>query len=508
MKEKRLLGLAFPLAALVGAASPGAFWPGTLAACGLLLLALWTLQAAAAGRKLLLRLVLAAFLLRLGVGVALNQLLPLYGYDNPTQQGGYVFYDAYRRDTQAWELAQSGQPLRLAFDRSTATDQYGGLLYLSAFTYRYLSPDAHRPLLIVLLGAWVAALGLPFLWQLGEDLGGERLARPAALWYVLYPEGVLQGASQMREPFLMSAIVWMTWSASRVHRATARDVAVGVLGLLVLLTFSPGVAAFAVLGAALTALWTRDEGLPPWVLWAGAGLVMLAALTLFAAQAAGGEGDWLTRTLRWLREAARWDMYLLARQSGWVDKLLAAMPPRYHALFVAGFGLAQPVLPGTLIEPAAPLWHGINFLRAAGWYALVAPLLMAAPLAWQERTRRGWLLLSLAALSWGWIVLASLRAGGDQWDNPRYRVIFLGWQALAAAYGWLRARQTDSPWRWRVLSAEVIFLAFFSEWYISRYTAALPRLSFWTMVQAIWGFTLVAWLGDGLRRRKRPPNST
>ncbi len=503
MKGRDFLFL-LPLAALVGAVSPGSFWRGSLAALVLLLPAWWSIRALSGGNRRLLVLTALAFLLRLGAGAALNQLLPRYGYDNPTQNGGYVFYDAYRRDTQAWELAQSGQPLRLAFDRSTATDQYGGLLYLSALTYRILSPDAHRPLLIVLLGAWAAALGTPFLWRLAADLGDERTAWLAVGWYVFYPEAVLQGASQMREPFLMSAVLWLTWSASRVHRAAARREAwaAGGAGLLLLLAFSPGVAAYALLGAALTLIWTREKRLPLWTL-AAAALASLLALGVFSAQVAAGQGNLLARSLRWLQEAAGWDMYLLTRQSGWVQKLLGEMPSRYHVLFVAGFGLAQPVLPGTLIEPAAAIWHGINFLRAAGWYALVAPLLVAVPLAWTDRSRRGRLLLSLALLSWAWIVLASLRAGGDQWDNPRYRVIFLGWQALVAAWGWRQARRRGSPWPWRVLSAEIIFLLFFGEWYLSRYTAALPRLPFWQMVAAIWGLTLLAWLGDWLRRRKR-----
>jgi len=48
--------------------------------------------------------------------------------------------------------------------------------------------------------------------------------------------------------------------------------------------------------------------------------------------------------------------------------------------------------------------------------------------------RRAWIWLWVIA--WVWIVVSSYRAGGDQWDNPRYRVIFLLWQALLAAYTW------------------------------------------------------------------------
>ncbi len=501
MKQNKAL-LAALLAAGVSLLSPGDFMRGWLAAFLLLWAALATLHKAAAEKKELARLTLLAFLLRLFVGMALYWALPLYGYDNPVQNSGYIFYDAHRRDGQAWELAQPDRALLQAFSRSTITDQYGGLLYLSAMTYRFLSPDAHRPLLVVIWGAWAAALGLPFLWRLVTSLGGEKVARVAALWYLAYPESVLLGAAQMRAPFLMAAVIILTWGILSWRTAEGwQHKALTAGALFLLLTFSPGVAAFALLGAGAGGLWLMGRQNIAWKSALGVLLAALLALGVFSQQVVG-EGGWLA-ALTWLKQAASWDMYLLTRQSGWVDKLLGEMPSVYHALFVAGFGLAQPVLPATLIEPAAPLWHGLNFLRAAGWYLLVAPLLVAVPVAATDRSARGRLILSLAVLAWVWILLASVRAGGDMWDNPRYRTIFIGWQALAAAYGWQRARSLRNPWPWRVVSAEVIFLLFFSEWYLSRYTAAIPRLAFWQMVLAIWGGTLLAWLGEWLWRRRK-----
>ncbi|MGE5124501.1 MAG: hypothetical protein ACM3H7_08280, partial [Acidobacteriaceae bacterium] len=77
---------------------------------------------------------LVAFLLRLGIGVALLLLLPIFGYqDNTEHQAGYVYTDAYIRDNQAWDLAISGDALGTAFSGQYSGDQYGGLLALSAF---------------------------------------------------------------------------------------------------------------------------------------------------------------------------------------------------------------------------------------------------------------------------------------------------------------------------------------------------------------------------------------
>ncbi len=58
-----------------------------------------------------------AFILRLGLGVGLSQALPVFGYDEEVPNAGYIFYDAYHRDRQAWQLAQSGDPCGQPLER-------------------------------------------------------------------------------------------------------------------------------------------------------------------------------------------------------------------------------------------------------------------------------------------------------------------------------------------------------------------------------------------------------
>ncbi|HHH82170.1 MAG TPA: hypothetical protein ENL35_04195, partial [Chloroflexi bacterium] len=96
-----------------------------------------------------------AWAVRLVVGLTLLRALPLFGYDEAPQQAGYVFRDAFHRDRRAWELAQAGQPLQ-AFGDASGTDQYGGLLFLSAGLYRILGFGVHRPMLVAGLGAAVS----------------------------------------------------------------------------------------------------------------------------------------------------------------------------------------------------------------------------------------------------------------------------------------------------------------------------------------------------------------
>jgi hypothetical protein len=117
-------------------------------------------------------------------------------------------------------------------------------------------------------------------------------------------------------------------------------------------------------------------------------------------------------------------------------------------------------------------------------------------------------LLWLALATIAWLVISAVRAGGDQWDNPRYRAIFLVWQVLLAGYALFFRKDKGDPWLWRFLAVEVVFLAFFTEWYISRYSAIpIGRLYFWEMVAWITGLGIFilagGWFWDLWRKRKR-----
>ena len=195
-------------AALAGLTSPSAFQGGWLAYGLLLAVSAFVMligwRKAGAGRALGWMLVVA-FLVRLSAGVTLQLVLPVAGYDEEVQKAGYVFFDAYQRDNQAWELATSDQSLTAAFrGESFISDQYGGLLALSAATYRLLSPDFHRPTLILILTALFGALSVLFTLLAVRKRWGERAAGIVGWVMVLYPEAVLMGASQMREPFLIA----------------------------------------------------------------------------------------------------------------------------------------------------------------------------------------------------------------------------------------------------------------------------------------------------------------
>lgn len=481
MRKRLIFSLlsALLIGALVSALSIGTdFWRGWLAAgllafvCVLALVGAWRW---AGGGRALAWMVALAFVLRLGVGMGASLAVQVYGYDEKVQKAGYLFSDAYTRDLDAWALAQSDKPAWSSFGQDFVSDQYGGAIALSTTLYRALSPDAHRRFLILILTAALPALGLVFLRQAVSRRWGQAVGDTAGWLMALYPEGILLGAAQLREPFLIGLACTAFWAVFAWRDNRRRALAVFAAVMLLMALFSWRVAA-AVLGVLLIFAWLEYLDDLPSRRWKTAGWIGLGAAALLVAALSWG----------WMASASAWDAALTQSGSGWIQKIIKEIGGGLRVPFLTVYGLAQPVLPAILVDDAAAVWKVIGLLRAAGWYAL-APFLLYAFFACFKaqpaRDRR--LLVGAAAAVLLWLVISSARAGGDQWDNPRYRTIFLPWMALLAAWGWHWARTTRDIWLKLWIGAEVIFVTFFTAWYISRYTGLFGRLPFWVMVGLI-----------------------
>jgi hypothetical protein len=465
--------------------------------------------------------ILLAFAARLLVGVSLHLGLPLYGHADEDDRAGYVFTDAHIRDDQAWKLASSDHPIWDAFSRKFSSDQYGGLLAFSAFVYRYLSPDAQRPLLLILLSAIVAALGIPFLWLGARQVFGENVAYAAAWIFALYPESVLLGSSAMREPYLLTFSAMAFWGFAAWRGAgldTPRSDAAALpasfhrwiwlaLGLLGMLLVSPAVALAHLIIFAGWVFFTDERRILSWkpiLLFA-----LIFTVGLFALSAAlnrSGQFDAsspLGVVNDWLRLTVRWDIYQLERGSGWVQKLFDEMPEWMRLPFVAVYGVLQPVLPAAVFEPANRFWQVIYLVRAAGWYALLPALILSFGAgAGQGSGQKRNVILWLSLLIWTWILLSALRGGGDSWDNPRYRAILFAWQAVIAGVVWVWWQETRNAWGKRLLWCEAVFLLVFTQWYASRYFhwgGQLPFAAMIGLIVAVWGIIV----GQGLWLDKR-----
>lgn len=507
-----------PVAILIGGAlaaiQPGPWWIGWLGFSGLLLIGLvvlFTVWRWAGGGRTMAWMIGLALILRLAAGVATYLALPVDGHNVPDDKAGYVFTDAHRRDDQAWQLAQSGQSLLGAFDKTYYTDQYGGLLAISALTYKVFSPDAHRQLIMVLLAALVAALGMPVFFQAARLLWNERLASVATWLAVLYPESVLTGGAAMREPFLLTFIALALWGFARWLRENDQKgliwIGAAVVGML-LVSPAMALATLILLGGWF---WLRGEHkrVPLPVIAAAAGLVLVGVLFLawsLSRQHDFGTGSPVGVILNWIRDSVKYVIYDLARGSGQIQNVFSKMNPLAQFLFVVGYGIAQPVLPPAFFAPTTFTWHVIAVFRAVGWYA-VLPLLLYAPIAAfrskDGAERRTWVWLSVFA--WAWIVICAIRAGGDQWDNPRYRLIFFGIEALVGGFAWVSWREQRDAWLPRIFALEVLCVLLFGQWYVARYLLIGIHLPI--MVVLALSLVCVAliflggWLWDAFRRR-------
>lgn len=500
-----------------------------------LLLALSTRWAG--GGKTLAWMIALAFVLRFSGGVATYLALPIYGYVDEDQSAGFVYTDAHRRDAQAWELAGSDRPITDAFYEKFAYDQYGGLLAFSALIYRYLSPDAHRVLMLVLLSAFMGALGVPFLWKAVSQEWGTKVAFASGWVFALYPESVLLGGSAMREPYLMACsafALWgfVNWGATRgspfeglrdeplkertstgsarrsglLNRQTILWMSLGIAGMLLV---SPSVALVTLVIFGGWHYFTSERGRISWWMVVIAVLVFIAGLFILSSaldrQGNLGGGSPIGVINNFMREAVKWDVYQLERGSGWVQKLFDEMPEWLRLPFVTLYGILQPVLPAIFIVPTTSIWRIIGILRAVGWYTLLPALILSFAVsagAGAEKKRKLLVWLSLAV--WVWVLLTALRGGGDQWDNPRYRAILFLWQTILAGNVWVWWRETRNAWCLRVIAMEIAFVTVFGQWYANRYWHIGLQLPFAEMVVVIlglWGVILVWGIWRDRRRR-------
>ena len=149
-----------------------------------------------------------AFVLRLAFGLATVNLLPIYGHPGERrEEQGFLFDDAWRRDAEAWAVSnQEELTFRDTLTRDYHNDQYGALAVMSMWLYKYISPDARRYTLIMLIGAFFSALGLPFLWRALKDRWGLRICLIGCWIYALYPDSIFFSGAPMREPFFMPCV--------------------------------------------------------------------------------------------------------------------------------------------------------------------------------------------------------------------------------------------------------------------------------------------------------------
>ena len=172
---------------------------------------------------------------------------------------------------------------------------------------------------------------------------------------------------------------------------------------------------------------------------------------------------------RWLKDTLYFDAYTTETESGLIAWILKIVGKSWRLPFVLLYGLIQPVLPAALVYQSLPVWQGIAIFRAIGWYLAIPFLLFGFSAVIQAaRKNRDWGLVWLTIIMLIWVIISSARAGGDQWDNPRYRAIFLPWLALVVGWVWEHISRERASWFWRIVLLEGIFILIFTNWYLNR----------------------------------------
>jgi hypothetical protein len=206
----------------------------------------------------------------------------------------------------------------------------------------------------------------------------------------------------------------------------------------------------------------------------------------------------------WLSNAARFEVFKLEQASGLVQLLFDRTPEWMHIPMATGYGLVRPFLPAALTEEMAPLARGIEIARALGWIGLL-PFLLYAPLAALRASGLRGLPTCLSLIVWATAVFSSYRAGGDGWDNVRYRAVFLAAQAALAGWSLAHARETRSPWLLRTVVLVAGVALIFLQWYLGRYLMT-PRLELVGTLVAAVAFIVLAIAGPlfwDWRRKRR-----
>lgn len=416
-------------------------------------------------------LVLGAIAFRLVLSIVWLLGLPAWGYDTDVQAAGYVMQDAFNRDTAAWQLAQSGEPLWKAFAGYSITDQYGGLLFLSAAIYKYLAAPSHMPILTLLPAAVVSGLAVGFTWAVAARAFGKKVAWLAAWGLALYPEAALLGSSQMREAFTVCLLPVVLLGVQQVTSGERRRggwllLAGFVSAVFLSWPFVSSLLLFAVVTWLALTDWyiLRDKR----VLFGLAAALLLGILYLFVVRDIGES---------WLVQSAAWQVYVSENSSGWVARQFERMPLWTQVPFLVVYGLVRPLLPAALAAGGPTVWMVIGLWRAVGWTVVLALLVYATYLALRTRVWLGLPGLWLMA-NWAVSITASYRGGGDLWDNPRYRSAFASVQVLLAAWAWVQQRDTKDPWLRRSLVSTLILCAWFVPWYLRRYVG----LEWWPIV--------------------------
>lgn len=176
-----------------------------------------------AERTWVIKVVLLALLVRMGMSIALEYAWP--GFER--QSDGASYGPHAQLIAQAW---QKGQLARYSDVVSTPTSAFG-YVYLNALIYWTFG---YNTLLIKLLNGLFAAMACGYVYLIGRRLLNQASARFAALSLALMPSIILWTSQNLKDSLVMLLSVWVMWEVLEISAHRPRHL-IGLGGLLLAL---------------------------------------------------------------------------------------------------------------------------------------------------------------------------------------------------------------------------------------------------------------------------------
>jgi hypothetical protein len=214
--------------------------------------ALWWLVgklAAPEDRHLVMRIMVAGLLLRLGLTLVIHYTLPVWFFapDQQTYQEVGIQTLRYHRGLEGipWQLQNT---LEL------------GYFYWNAFLFLIFG---YAPLAPKLVNAFVGTASAVFCYRLAGELAGRGPALLAVMLTMFFPSLVLWSTQNLRDPIVLLLTLALFLSVVRVRtRPSGRAFFGVVLSLGLLLLFRDYIAAMALFGLVGSSFISKARGLP------------------------------------------------------------------------------------------------------------------------------------------------------------------------------------------------------------------------------------------------------
>ncbi len=384
--------------------------------------------AAPEDRSLVMKVMVAGALLRVGLTLVIHYTLPVWFFA-PDQ----VTYEEVGLQTLHYHQGTDGIPWQLQNTLELGYFYWNAFLYL-VFGFAPLAPK--------LVNAFVGTASALFCYRLAGELAGRGPAVLAVMLTMFFPSLVLWSTQNLRDPVVLLVTLALFLSVVRLRtRPSGRAFFGVVLSLSVLLLFRDYIAAMALFGLVGASFISKARGLPVNLL-IGA---MLFALAVLAYQQFGLGSRWLESAS--FEAIAQQRAALATGGTAFRPDVDISTPLRglqYFPIGLAFFLLSPfPWQIGSMLTL-------MTLPEQLVWYALLPMVVAGGTYLVRERYHAVGPLLVFLALTTSIYALVEGNAGTAYRHRAQVLVFFLILAAVGLVLRQARRERQGKPGRWRV----------------------------------------------------------